>query len=222
MTPTCELDHILIGCPSLEEASRWFEASAGVAPQPGGSHPGRGTRNALLPLTGETYLELLAPDPLQASSSTGRVQSERLNAPAFCWWALRTRNLSEIKDVLTASGVSCSELLTGSRETADGETLQWGMLMTSDEDLGCQLPFFIDWGEKPQHPGMLPPAGEVAALTFRGPGARRLAELLERIGLRSDRVRCEVDPAWDQCLDLVIDGRRHRIAGPGERLPSMG
>jgi hypothetical protein len=221
VTPTCELDHILIGCASLEEATRWFEASTGVALQPGGSHPGRGTRNALLPLSGETYLELLAPDPLQAASSVGRAESENLDAPAFCWWALRTRNLPAIKDVLTASGVSCSEPLTGSRETADGESLQWSMLMTGDEALGCQLPFFIDWGDKPQHPGMQPPVGEIAALEFHGPGARRLGEILGHVGLQSDLVHCEDGPAWDQRLDLVIAGQRHSIAGPGKRLPAM-
>jgi hypothetical protein len=221
VTPTCELDHILIGCPSLEEASRWFTATTGSATQPGGSHPGRGTRNALLPLAGETYLELLAPDPLQASSSTGRAESETLNAPAFCWWALRTRDLREIKKALESSGVACSELLTGHRETDTGKTLQWSMLMTSDKELQCQLPFFIDWGENPQHPGVQPPAGEIASLTFRGPEAKRLAGLLEHIGLQSDRVRCEVDQAWDQCLDLVIAGQCLSIAGPGKRLPPM-
>jgi hypothetical protein len=221
VTLACEFDHVLIGCPSLEEATAWFEATTGNAPQPGGSHPRRGTRNALLPLTGETYLELLAPDPLQSLSSTGRVACEALNAPAFCWWALRARDLPAIRDALASSGVDCSGLLTGSRETSSGETLHWSMLMTRDEDLGCQLPFFIDWGEKPQHPGMQPPAGEIAAMVFCGPGASRLAGLLESIGLQDDRVHCEDGPAWDQRLDLVIAGQRHSIAGPGKRLPPM-
>ncbi|MEQ9270129.1 MAG: VOC family protein [Haliea sp.] len=222
MTLTCELDHILIGCPSLDDAVHGFEATTGTAPQLGGSHPGYGTRNALLPLAGETYLELLAPDPHQASNSPGRAECEKLHEPAFCWWALRSRDLPAIRDALTSCGVICSDLFTGSRETPEGVTLHWSLLMTRDEDLGCQLPFFIDWGAQPQHPGIQPPVGKVAALDFCGPGVRRLAGLLESIGLQDDRVHYKPGPVWDQTIDIVFNGQRHCINGPRKRLPPLG
>ncbi|MEQ8801250.1 MAG: VOC family protein [Haliea sp.] len=219
--PSCEIDHVLIGCPSLADAIRWFETTTCASPRHGGSHPRRGTRNALLPLSGEAYLELLAPDSAQAARSVGRDESEKLTAPAFCWWALRSSDLPTIQDTLATCGVACSEILAGIRQTSDGKTLEWSMLMTLDDELGSQLPFFLDWGDETLHPGKRDPAGEIASLTFSGPAASRLAEILSRVGLRDTVVHCETRASWQQHLELVLAGHRHTIAGPGYRMPSL-
>jgi len=51
-----ELDHIVIGCASLDAGMRWVEARLGVAPVPGGRHLAMGTHNALVRLGQRNYI----------------------------------------------------------------------------------------------------------------------------------------------------------------------
>ncbi|MEL6718114.1 MAG: VOC family protein, partial [Bacteroidota bacterium] len=57
-----QLDHIVYAVPNLEEAINWFEENAGIQPVFGGYHTTQGTKNALLKIGAQCYLELLAVD----------------------------------------------------------------------------------------------------------------------------------------------------------------
>lgn len=57
-----QLDHVAIAATDLAEGTAAVEAALGLSMGPGGAHPLMATHNRLLGL-GDSYLEVIAPDP---------------------------------------------------------------------------------------------------------------------------------------------------------------
>lgn len=135
------LDHVLLGCSDLERGIAFVEGRIGVRAAFGGVHPGRGTQNALLSLGGRRYLEIIAPDPQQASAKLANNLRE-LNEPRLVGWAAHPGNLDQFANRLHSAGIAFEGPQPGSRKRPDGRVLHWKTL-TLKEDHGV-LPFFIE------------------------------------------------------------------------------
>src|SRR6185369_6662149 len=159
------LDHLVYAVPDLDGAVADLEQRLGVRATPGGQHPGRGTRNALIALGPESYLEILAPDPAQAAPAGGRWFGVDPNTPArLAGWAAKGVDLSRVAAAAASRGVPLGPVVAGSRQRPDGVTLQW-TLTDPGLSAGVSLvPFFIDWTGSP-HP---------AATAARGPALESL------------------------------------------------
>jgi len=172
-----QLDHIVIAAADLDEAKRAFAAETGVAPIDGGPHLGLGTRNALASF-GESYLEIIAPDPAQMLEGNMGAQLARLDEPKLLHWAVRVDDLERYANAARDCGLDPTPIRRTSRRTPQGLALTWQLMGIRGHSLGGLVPFFIDWLDCP-HPSQSAPrvgAVELAVTLPKGSnGARFLA-----------------------------------------------
>lgn len=161
------LDHILLGSSDLQVGIAFVEKQTGVKAKFGGVHPGRGTQNALLSLGERHYLEIIAPDPKQASVKNPLVDRLRaLQDHRLVGWAAHPGDLSALAEKLKAEGIAFTGPTPGSRKRPDGKLLRWQTLNLANEEGGL-LPFFIQWSADSIHPSVDAPAG-CALTSFAG------------------------------------------------------
>ncbi len=174
-----EIDHLLIAAPDLQSGSDFVKQQLGVAPVTGGVHPGMGTRNALLGLGDDSYLEVIAPDPLQSPELAMSAFLAGLESPALMWWAVRCAALDQVEIRVRQLGLNIVSKQPGSRSLPDGSELHWRVLLAEAEDLGSALPFFIEWQDMSMHPARnLPAAGKLSSMQITHPNAGQLQAIL--------------------------------------------
>ena len=202
-TPTM-LDHILLGVRDLDEGISFMEKKSGVHAIVGGSHPGAGTRNALLSLGTERYLEIIAPDPQQNSSPSALHKGlSELASPALISWAVHTRDITADANRLRKAGIAFDGPLDGSRKRPDGLLLQWKTLRLKDDRDGT-LPFFIQWGPTTPHPSADAPRGcRLTSFAVAGPNPAELREIFHQMG-----VDVRVDAGSEPKLIAKFEGAR--------------
>jgi hypothetical protein len=151
------LDHILVGSPDLDAGIKFIEERTGVRAAFGGVHPGAGTRNALLSLGKNRYLEIIAPDPQQPASADAR-DLRKLEEPALVAWAQHPGDIEAFAQRLKGEGIEVIGPKPGSRKRPDGRVLNWKTLALKDDADGL-FPFFIEWGSGTIHPSVDAPQG---------------------------------------------------------------
>jgi catechol 2,3-dioxygenase-like lactoylglutathione lyase family enzyme len=150
-------DHMLLGCGDLDKGIEFVERHLGVRAAPGGVHPGRGSRNALLALGERRYLEIIAPDPQQPRSSDVR-ELYKIESPRLIGWAAHVDDMDAVIQRLTAAGIAFEPVRAGERKRPSGQSLRWKALSLKD-DAGGLLPFFIEWAKDAVHPAADSPKG---------------------------------------------------------------
>ena len=151
------LDHILVGSPDLDAGIKFVEERTGVRAAFGGVHPGAGTRNALLSLGTNRYLEIIAPDPQQPATDDKRNLSS-LEEPVLVGWAQHPGDIEAFAQRIKDEGVDIVGPQPGSRKRPDGRMLNWKTLALKD-DAGGMFPFFIERGAGTMHPSIDAPQG---------------------------------------------------------------
>ena len=182
-----ELDHLILGCPNLEEGIQEINQLTGVQAIHGGPHPGLGTHNALLslkgPLNNLQYLEIIAPDPLQ--NITRRSMASRLGelpAPALITWAAKSTKILDTAKRSEVLGLAPRGPINATRQAPNGDLLAWQLLFVDGSERG--LPFFIDWQDTP-HPSASSPGGCVLnSFEVFSPSAGNLGIEFEALDLR--------------------------------------
>jgi hypothetical protein len=201
------LDHILIGAPDLDAGIQFVEDFTGVRAAFGGVHPGAGTRNALLSLGTNRYLEIIAPDPNQLASDDAR-DLRKLEEPVIVGWAQHPGDIDAFALRLKSEGVETIGPKPGSRKRPDGRILNWKTLALKDDDDGL-FPFFIEWGKDSMHPSIDAPQG-CTLERFEGIGKEpELPRLRRRANLLN--LDLEIGPGHGPNLRAVIAGPKGRL-----------
>jgi hypothetical protein len=178
------VDHLVYSTPDLERTVSDLERRLGVRAAPGGQHPGRGTRNALIALSSTAYLEVIGPDPFQPGTGSPRwFGIDTINAPRLVTWAARGTALEELAIEARRRGVSLGPVAAGSRHNSEGRVLMWQFTDPAVVVADGLVPFFIDWGESP-HPATASPRGP-ALLSLRGehPEPASVLRALSAVGI---------------------------------------
>jgi hypothetical protein len=149
------LDHIMYATPDLEAGIAEIARLTGVTAVAGGSHPGQGTRNALLSLGDDQYLEIIAPDPAQRLTGTLGAQLIERGRAGIRGWAVATNDLAAPHATAARLTLAPQPIIDMTRTTPDGVRLDWQLFTLRGNPL---LPFFIDWKGSP-HPARNAPSG---------------------------------------------------------------
>ncbi len=173
-----KLDHIMYATPDLAQGIAEIAHLTGVTATAGGSHSGRGTRNALLSLGQDQYLEIIAPDPQQQLTGTLGAELVEHGRSGIRGWAVASDQLGSVHDASRQLGLEPQRIIDMTRTTPQGVRLDWQLFTLRGNAL---LPFFIDWQGSP-HPALTTPPGcTLTAFTVSSPDAGAMAQLLKAL-----------------------------------------
>lgn len=170
------VDHLVVLCPDLAEASQALALATGVEAAYGGKHGSGWTENAVAALGDHQYLELLAATPEAPEGADPWVDRVRkLKAPSLhAWCASAELGLHNAAQALDGVGVSYEGPSPWERARPDGVTLKWSLLEPKPNALDPALPFFIDWLDSPHPSKDAPPGLSIDCILIVHPEADRL------------------------------------------------
>lgn len=178
------VDHLVFGAPDLDRGIEEVERRLGVRPAVGGRHPQYGTRNALLALGRETYLEVMAPDPELPAPDRGRLfRLDGLERSQLVAWAVRREEIEETAARARDHGTELGPVQEGSREQPDGTSISWRLTDPYAVSARSVVPFLIAWGETPHPAGGAPDDGELVGLRAEHPEPDAVRQDLRALGV---------------------------------------
>src|SRR6478752_4447833 len=145
------LDHIVFaaGPGGLAGTTERLSALLGEVFTGGGVHPRFGTRNAILPLTEGTYLEVVEVLDHPASDKAPFGQAVRARSElggGWLGWVVAVDDIAVIERRLGREAVD------GNRWRPDGHELKWKQIGVKGLQSDPQLPFFVQWQTPELHP----------------------------------------------------------------------
>jgi hypothetical protein len=144
------LDHLsyAAGPEGLAAAVQRLGARLGAPFSDGGIHPSFGTRNFVLPLVNDCYLEVVGvlDHPAVDTAPFGRaVRARGAEGGGWLSWAIRVDDMADIEARLQRRAAP------GHRRRPDGFDLRWQQIGLYDVAEDPQLPFFVKWDVDDRH-----------------------------------------------------------------------
>jgi len=201
------VDHVVYATPDLQVGIERVEKLLGVRATPGGQHPGRGTRNALLALGPGVYLEIIGPDPEQPTPAMPRPFGiDDLKEPRLVTWAAKGKNLEQLSSEARRGGVTLGDVIPGSRRRSDGVLLSWRYTDPRTVVGDGIVPFFIDWGTTPHPAATAAQGASLVGLRAEHPNAEQVQKALGHLALS-----LRVQPGPRATLIATVSGRQGQV-----------
>jgi hypothetical protein len=179
------LDHLILGIEDLDLGISWIKEKTGVTPARGGSHPGAGTRNALISLANLQYLEIMSIDPAQSCLGPMAAFIKKQETPRLIAWAAATSDIRELGEKAAGAGLGFEGPVVGSRVRTDHSILQWKILRITDDRNGT-IPFFIEWDTGSVHPSKDAPQGcGLSVFEIEHPHPEQVQTVLWKLGIEA-------------------------------------
>ena len=133
----------------LQATAQRLAKLIGVTPVDGGIHPRFGTRNVILPLAHERYVEVVEVLDHPASDKAPFGQAVRARSEAGGGWLGWCIAVDDLAPLETRIG---REAVPGNRHRPDGVELRWRQLGIKGLMSDPQLPYFVQWEDAALHP----------------------------------------------------------------------
>lgn len=145
------VDHISYAAEydGLKATAERLSKLIGVAPVDGGVHPRFGTRNVILPLANNHYVEVVEVLDHPASDKAPFGQAVRARSEAGGGWL---GWVVAVDDITPAEARLGREAVPGNRHRPDGVELRWRQIGVRGLISDPQLPFFVQWEDMSVHP----------------------------------------------------------------------
>lgn len=186
-----EMDHFVYCVPNLETEMDSFEKKTGCRPVFGGYHLTQGTKNALVNLGNQCYLEFLAIDKDNNKIKANRWMGiDLIEKPTMTRWALKSSELERENEILKAYNPQLANITGGQRKTPKGKMLKWKLTMPLPKPAIELKPFLIDWQNSEAHPtDNLAQECKIVWLEFRTPNPQMLSHIFAQFSFDAKVVK---------------------------------
>ena len=133
----------------LQATAERLSKLIGVGPVDGGIHPRFGTRNVILPLAHERYVEVVEvlDHPASDKAPFGQaVRARSENGGGWLGWVVAVDDIAPVEQRIGRQSVE------GNRHRPDGVELRWRQIGVKGLISDPQLPFFVQWEDPSLHP----------------------------------------------------------------------
>nr|WP_238528011.1 VOC family protein [Aquimarina agarivorans] len=178
------IDHIVYTVFDLDAAIQFFTKKIGVTPIFGGYHKNQGTKNALINLSDECYLEILAIDNTNTSIKPPRWMGvDVLKKNQITRFALKSKALKKESKILKLYDSKMGIISNGLRQTSNGNILKWELTLPLPKPEVEIFPFLIDWSGSKTHPSLQLPQMDCKLIKFYGthPNPKKFDRLFEML-----------------------------------------
>ena len=145
------IDHVMYAAEAdgLRATAERLSRRLGIEARDGGVHPRFGTRNMILPLKDQRFIEVVEALEHPSVDKMPFGQAVKARCEQGGGWAGWVVQLDDMSVPVERLGRGTTE---GRRHRPDGVEVTWQQIGVSDLVVDPQLPYFINWDDMANHP----------------------------------------------------------------------